>query len=126
MKIEPRQIESFLKKPDPRIRGVVIYGNDDGLVADLGTLQRLPHLMPSGLVRELAYSGRRLLAEEAARLALAYGFGPAGLEGDRPVGAREGFIEAAKTFEPGEEGVEGPRPRRRRRRRRRRPFRPAT
>jgi len=37
-----------------------------------------------------------------------------------------GFIEAAKTFEPGEEGVEGPRPRRRRRRRRRRPFRPAT
>jgi poly(A) polymerase len=37
-----------------------------------------------------------------------------------------GFIEAAKTFEPGEEGAEGPRPRRRRRRRRRRPFRPAT
>ena len=37
-----------------------------------------------------------------------------------------GFIEAAKTFEPGEEGLEGPRPRRRRRRRRRRPFRPTT
>jgi poly(A) polymerase len=37
-----------------------------------------------------------------------------------------GFIEAAKTFEPGEEDAEGPRPRRRRRRRRRRPFRPAT
>lgn len=34
MKIEPRQIEAFLKKPDPRIRGVVIYGNDDGLVAE--------------------------------------------------------------------------------------------
>ena len=34
MKIEPRQAEAFLKKPDPRIRGVVIYGNDDGLVAE--------------------------------------------------------------------------------------------
>jgi poly(A) polymerase len=40
-----------------------------------------------------------------------------------------GFIEAAKTFEPGTEGSEGAEaapPRRRRRRRRRRPFRPAT
>ena len=34
MKIEPRQVEAFLKKPDPRIRGVVIYGNDDGLIAE--------------------------------------------------------------------------------------------
>lgn len=34
MKIEPRQVDAFLKKPDPRIRGVVIYGNDDGLVAE--------------------------------------------------------------------------------------------
>ena len=33
MKIEPRQAEAFLRKPDPRIRGVVIYGNDDGLIA---------------------------------------------------------------------------------------------
>lgn len=34
MKIEPRQVDAFLKKPDPRIRGVVIYGNDDGLIAE--------------------------------------------------------------------------------------------
>ena len=34
MKIEPRQAEAFLRKPDPRIRGVVIYGNDDGLIAE--------------------------------------------------------------------------------------------
>ena len=34
MKIEPRQVEGFLRKPDPKIRGVVIYGNDDGLVAE--------------------------------------------------------------------------------------------
>jgi DNA polymerase III subunit delta len=34
VKIEPRQVEAFLKKPDPKIRGVVIYGNDDGLIAE--------------------------------------------------------------------------------------------
>ena len=40
------------------------------IVADVGTLQRIPHLLPQGLVRELAYTGRRFGAEEAAR----YGF----------------------------------------------------
>jgi DNA polymerase-3 subunit delta len=34
VKIEPRQVEAFIRKPDPRIRGVVVYGNDDGLVAE--------------------------------------------------------------------------------------------
>jgi DNA polymerase-3 subunit delta len=37
VKIEPRQVEAFLKKPDPKIRAVVVYGNDDGLVAERGT-----------------------------------------------------------------------------------------
>ena len=36
-----------------------------GLTADVGTFPRLPHLLPQGLVRELAYTGRRLSAEEA-------------------------------------------------------------
>ncbi len=36
-----------------------------GLAADVGTLQRLPRLIPDGLMRELAYTGRRLPAEEA-------------------------------------------------------------
>ena len=36
-----------------------------GMTADVGTLQRLPHLIPSGLVRELAYTGRRMMADEA-------------------------------------------------------------
>lgn len=36
-----------------------------GLTADVGTLQRLPHLIPAGLMRELAYTGRKLKAEEA-------------------------------------------------------------
>ena len=36
-----------------------------GLVADVGTLQRLPKLMPMALVKELAYTGRRLGADQA-------------------------------------------------------------
>ena len=36
-----------------------------GMAADLGTLQRLPKLMPEGVVRELAYTGRRLPAYRA-------------------------------------------------------------
>ena len=41
-----------------------------GITADVGTLQRIQHVMPSGLARELAYSSRNLGAEEA----LACGF----------------------------------------------------
>ena len=36
-----------------------------GMVADVGTLQRLPKLLPMGLVKELAYTGRRLTAAYA-------------------------------------------------------------
>jgi len=36
-----------------------------GLTADLGTLQRLPRIIPDGMARELAYTGRRLTADEA-------------------------------------------------------------
>jgi enoyl-CoA hydratase len=36
-----------------------------GMVADVGTLQRLPKLIPLGVVKELAYTGRRLGAEQA-------------------------------------------------------------
>jgi enoyl-CoA hydratase len=40
-----------------------------GMVADVGTLQRLPKLIPFAVVKELAYTGRRLPASKA----LAYG-----------------------------------------------------
>lgn len=40
------------------------------IVADVGTLQRIPHLLPQGLIRELAYTGRRFPAAEARQ----YGF----------------------------------------------------
>ena len=36
-----------------------------GMTADVGTFPRLPYLIPVGLVKELAYTGRRLLADEA-------------------------------------------------------------
>jgi len=41
-----------------------------GITADVGTLQRLPHLIPSGMVRELAYTGRRLPAARALEIGL--------------------------------------------------------
>lgn len=41
-----------------------------GMTADLGTLQRLPHLIPQGLVRELAYTGRNMDAKEAKEAGL--------------------------------------------------------
>jgi enoyl-CoA hydratase len=40
-----------------------------GMVADVGTLQRLPKLIPFAVVKEMAYTGRRLPAAKA----LAYG-----------------------------------------------------
>ncbi len=36
-----------------------------GMAADVGTLQRLPKLIPPGIVHELAYTGRRFSADEA-------------------------------------------------------------
>jgi enoyl-CoA hydratase len=36
-----------------------------GMVADLGTLQRLPKLVPEAIVHEMAYTGRRLSAQRA-------------------------------------------------------------
>ena len=36
-----------------------------GMVADVGTLQRLPKLIPLAVVKELAYTGRRLPAAKA-------------------------------------------------------------
>jgi enoyl-CoA hydratase len=41
-----------------------------GMAADLGTLQRLPKLIPEGIVREYAYTGRRLAAYRAQALGL--------------------------------------------------------
>ena len=41
-----------------------------GMVADVGTLQRLPKLIPLAVVKELAYTGRRLTADKALQYGL--------------------------------------------------------
>lgn len=68
---------------------------DVAITADLGTLQRLSHLIPQGVVRELTYTGRRMGAEEAARYGLvnrveadAAGALAAGLELARTIAAK--------------------------------------
>jgi enoyl-CoA hydratase len=44
---------------------------DIGMVADVGTLQRLPKLVGDGIVRELAYTGRTFFGAEAVSMGLA-------------------------------------------------------
>ena len=41
-----------------------------GMVADVGTLQRLPKLIPMAVVKELAYTGRRMPAAQALQYGL--------------------------------------------------------
>ena len=48
----------------------VIQEINIGMTADVGTFPRLCHLMPEGMVRELAYAGRRLPAQKALQLGL--------------------------------------------------------
>lgn len=43
---------------------------DLAIVADVGTLQRLPHLIGDGVARELAYTGRNFNGEEAHAMRL--------------------------------------------------------
>jgi enoyl-CoA hydratase len=41
-----------------------------GMTADVGTLQRLPKIIPDGIAREMAYRGHRLPAERAFQVGL--------------------------------------------------------
>lgn len=43
---------------------------DVGMTADVGTLQRLPRIVPDGIARELAFTGRNVEASEAAAMGL--------------------------------------------------------
>ncbi|MBF0280247.1 MAG: crotonase/enoyl-CoA hydratase family protein [SAR324 cluster bacterium] len=51
----------------------VIKEIDIGMTADVGTLQRLPHLIGDGIMRELAYTGRQVDADEAKKIGLVNG-----------------------------------------------------
>jgi enoyl-CoA hydratase len=48
----------------------VIQEINIGMTADVGTLQRLPKLIPDGVAREMAYTGRRLPAARAVDVGL--------------------------------------------------------
>jgi enoyl-CoA hydratase len=49
---------------------LTIYETKIGMTADVGTFPRIVKLMPEGVVRELAYTGRRMPASEAHALGL--------------------------------------------------------
>ena len=49
---------------------VTIHEINIGMTADVGTFPRLVKLIPEGIVRELAYTGRRMMAEEACAAGL--------------------------------------------------------
>ena len=49
---------------------VTIYETKIGMTADVGTFPRIVKLIPEGIVRELAYTGRRMAADEAANIGL--------------------------------------------------------
>lgn len=43
---------------------------DLGLVADIGTMQRLPHILNPGIMAELSYTGRKVHGKEAKEIGL--------------------------------------------------------
>ncbi|HEX5677663.1 MAG TPA: crotonase/enoyl-CoA hydratase family protein [Alcanivorax sp.] len=49
---------------------LTVYEINVGLTADVGTFPRLCKLLPEGIVRELAYTGRRMAADEGERRGL--------------------------------------------------------
>jgi len=65
---------------------------DIGMVADVGTLQRLPKLIGEGMVRELAYTARRFDAAEARAMGLV------NRVYDTREALREGVMEIAATI----------------------------
>jgi enoyl-CoA hydratase len=49
---------------------LTIFETNIGMTADVGTFPRLVKLIPEGIVRELAYTGRRMAADEAQAVGL--------------------------------------------------------
>ena len=47
-----------------------------GIVADVGTLQRLPKIVPAGIARELAFTGEKIGAQRAMDIGLVSGVFP--------------------------------------------------
>jgi enoyl-CoA hydratase len=62
------------------------------MTADVGTLQRLPHLVGDGMARELAYTGRRVEGPEAQHIRLVNRCF------DTPEALQAGVMEIAQTI----------------------------
>ncbi len=80
MKVQPKQVDAFLRAPDPKARGILVYGPDDGLVrerADVLARLIVEDLSDPFLVAEITPAMLReepaLIADEAASLALTGG-----------------------------------------------------
>ncbi|MGH1360540.1 MAG: crotonase/enoyl-CoA hydratase family protein [Burkholderiaceae bacterium] len=67
-----------------------IFETNIGMTADVGTFPRLAKLIPEGIVRELAYTGRRMPASEAHAVGLVNGVFP-----DQPT-MMEGVMKVAR------------------------------
>ena len=61
---------------------------DLGLVADVGTLQRLPKVIGDGMAREMAYTGRPVAGPEAKEIGLV----------NRCFPTREAMLEGVRTL----------------------------
>ena len=80
MKITPKNVESFIRSPDPGVRAVLLYGPDDGLVRErAGTLLAAVAEDPADPFQVTELSAAELkddparLADEAAALSLTGG-----------------------------------------------------
>ena len=80
MKVQPWQIDAFLRAPDPKTRAVLIYGSDAGLVserADALARSVVEDLSDPFLVAEISPAALRevptLIADEAASISLTGG-----------------------------------------------------
>src|SRR5436853_379000 len=78
--------------PEARVAYFSVKEIDVGMTADVGTLQRLPKLVPDGIARELAYTGRRFDAAEAKEIGLV------NRVYDSAESLREGVAEIAATI----------------------------
>lgn len=104
MKVQPARVEAFVAKPDPAVRGVLVYGPDAGLVRERA--ERICRTVVDDLrdafrVIELGQAALRddpaRLGDEAAQLALLGGRRVVRVRdgGDAAAGVLEAFLEAA-------------------------------
>ena len=59
-----------MRATPPQDAFFTIFETNIGMTADVGTFPRIVKLIPEGIVRELAYTGRRMPAAEAQQVGL--------------------------------------------------------